>query len=511
MAAGTGDTAIAANGSCENSCGGYGGNGCYCDSACETYGDCCADACSYCGSGCKLSGAVCAYGSSDCNPYVAGVASSANAIHTRGDIVGFHMGSHPDVTMSDHWQGVQRLPVISGTGLDGRYLIVSSDHDDYSRYGVVQMASRSSGAARLRSNRLRYGDDTWDVAPASNDVVGHTRIISSIRKHAGGIQTIGRYLLIPCEDNSNATMARVYFYDMASPLSPTYLWGYDLVHQDAGGAAIAKLSDGRFLMAVARYDANEIDFYLSGNASITSPAWSHLDTWYESEIQCAPGMDCNWGAYQAINFVTDASGELYLIGNHRNGVAGSDWVDTFHVEVWQTGSSVITKVAKRNLYCSSGYPRQCNLDAAGGVYVDASHELIFYATEHDNDGPSGTVKMVEFRQERPVESCSSLSDAWIDFFEDTSFGGRSLMLDYSDRSKRRTYNWNGLDDFNDRASSARWCLPAGERLRVYRHDSYGGGYYDFNGNGSVQSDSNLHNNEFSDGKGVGDNISSAQW
>ena len=507
----TDDVTTEANGSCASSCGGYGGNGCYCDAACETYGDCCPDACSQCGYDCALSGAVCAYGSSDCNPYVPDVIASANTIHRHGDIMGYHMGSYPDVSSSDHWQGIQRLPVIAGTGLDGRYLVVSSDHADFSRYAVVKMASRSTGGARLRSNRLSYGTNTWDVTPPSSDVVAYTGTISSLRRHASGIQTIGRYLLVPAEDNDDVYNAQAFFYDMANPLAPVHVWGYTLIHPDAGGGAIAKLDDGHYLMAIARYDADVLDFYLSSNPSITAPGWSLLDTWYKSEIQCAPGMDCSWGSYQAINLVTDATGTLYLVASHRTILGSNDWVDTFRLDISGNGTSTVTKVAKRNLVCSAGYPRQCDLLAAGGTYVDDNHQLMYYATEHDNDGPGGTVKMVEFRQERPTTSCTSLNNSWVDFFEHSSFDGRSLMLDYLDRGKRRTYNWNDLDNFNDRASSVRWCLPTGQRMRVYRHDSYGGGYYDLTGNGAVRSDSTLHDNDFSDGKDVGDNISSATW
>ena len=38
-----------------------------------------------------------------------------------------------------------------------------------------------------------------------------------------------------------------------------------------------------------------------------------------------------------------------------------------------------------------------NLAAASTFYVSPSGELIFYATEHDNDGPDETVKVGEWR------------------------------------------------------------------------------------------------------------------
>lgn len=50
ISATTTQQAEAANGSCQYSCGEYGGNGCWCDDYCATAGDCCADFTSSCGS-----------------------------------------------------------------------------------------------------------------------------------------------------------------------------------------------------------------------------------------------------------------------------------------------------------------------------------------------------------------------------------------------------------------------------------------------------------------------------
>src|SRR4030095_13763377 len=46
---------------------------------------------------------------------------------------------------------------------------------------------------------------------------------------------------------------------------------------------------------------------------------------------------------------------------------------------------------------SSGGEQLASLAAASTFYVSPLGELIFYATEHDNDGPGGTVKVGEWR------------------------------------------------------------------------------------------------------------------
>jgi len=36
-------------GGCSGNCGGQSPDGCYCDSGCVNFGDCCSDACAQCG------------------------------------------------------------------------------------------------------------------------------------------------------------------------------------------------------------------------------------------------------------------------------------------------------------------------------------------------------------------------------------------------------------------------------------------------------------------------------
>ena len=51
----------------------------------------------------------CPWGSADCNRCVADVVDSMNRLRSHGDILGFHMNGAEDVTVSHHWQGIQRL------------------------------------------------------------------------------------------------------------------------------------------------------------------------------------------------------------------------------------------------------------------------------------------------------------------------------------------------------------------------------------------------------------------
>ena len=96
--------------------------------------------------------APCPWGSPDCNVCVADVVGAISQLRTHGDAMGFHMNGAPDVTLFDHWEGVQRL-----MGDEGRHLVVSralSEESQDVSFAIVRMASRDDDGLRFRSNRL---------------------------------------------------------------------------------------------------------------------------------------------------------------------------------------------------------------------------------------------------------------------------------------------------------------------------------------------------------------------
>ena len=500
-------------GSCIGSCGLKSGS-CWCDNLCHKYGDCCTDICEACSvSGCELKGAVCEYGDLYCNPYVRNVAASVFNLRSHGDLMGFNMGDYPDVNQnffySEHWQGTQRLM----TG-DGRYLAVSANHKDWSRFAIVHLGTRSTGSDRWRSNRLVKGVSSWNVGPSSWDVVVKEFRVSSVLNHAGGLHVIGNYIAVPLEEkDGSSNYGMVVLYDISIPENPRFRWAFSLPTIHAGAVAISKLNDGRFLMVTAREDSEILDIFLSSANSLTAPSWTHLATWRKSEWQGDGGIDTNWGAYQAIALVTEHDGDLYLIGTHNTGdlVSEKDWIDAYRLILKEDSTVKLSKVAKRHLFCGTPGKKQCNLDAGAGVYVTSDHRLYLYATEHDNDGPGDSVKMMEFRPDPHRSTCTNMYDSFVELYEHSNFSGRSAMLDYRDRSLRDIDNFRRLEDLTDKISSVRWCLPIGHSFILYRHDHQRGGFFVLRGNGTVQTDSTLHNDKFSDGSRVGDEASSGRW
>ncbi len=278
------------------------------------------------------------------------------------------------------------------------------------------------------------------------------------------------------------------------------------------------------------------------DTDLRTTTFEHFDTWNEGEIQtelCTTrpcscpsvilGTDCEFGNYQNLNFVNQCDGTLFLVATHNNLAVGlgDDFVDLFRVENGAGNAVRITKVAKKHVFCSYNGPNHCNLDAAGGVYVDPAGQLYLYGTEHDNDGPSvdggavvpapggGSTRIacvpgpecsVKFEEFRPIphNTCSRIQDAWVELYDDDDFSDRSLMIDFVDRNLEDYSNYDRTEGFEDKTSSVRWCLPPGAFYRLYKDkEPCSGDTRDLVGTGSLESRSDFFNDEPSCSKWMG--------
>ncbi len=431
----------------------------------------------------------CAWGAEDCNRCVPNVASAVHGLRDHGDVLGFFPLGDP-VSLSNHWQGIQRLALG-----DARSLVISQSGLTKA-FSVVEMGSRDAGGARFRSNRLAPNQSYPATPPPSSDrTIADVWLPSSLSyTHQGGLQAVGRFLAVPLEQSTTGANARVVFYDVGNPAQPVLLATSQAgMTQEAGTASLAKLADGRFLLIIGRADANNLEFYLSSatDLRLDGNTFQLVDTWNESELHSTFG-DTEFANYQNLNLVSQCDGALFLVGTHLDSTTGQDWVDAHRVTA-EGDNIVITKVAKQHLYCGypspgydSGTNRHCNLDAAGGVYVDPSGQLLVYGTEHDNDGPYGSVKMMEFRPVFPNPGCTSdIQQAFVELYDDSDFSDRGLMIDYPDAGKENYASFNNTEGFNDKASAIRYCIPPGWRFRLYEHSSYGGSYKQFGGQGAT--------------------------
>jgi len=421
----------------------------------------------------------CRWGASDCSAPARGLVAQFRGLRSHGDLLGYRMGGAPDVDVSHHWQGVQRLATRQG-----RYLAISRSGANVS-FVIVRMASRDGSGERYRSNRI--GSPSVRTAPAAGDRVVTVVPSDPAFNHSGGMQSVGEFLAVGLEEGARS---RVAFWNVSDPLRPRRVGTLEHTTgvKGAGTVSLAKLRGGRYLLIVGGANANNLDFYLSrAGTSLANPTFDFTATWNESQLV---GGDSEFGNYQSLNLVAGSDGGLYLVGTHRNGAltTGQDFADLFALER-APGSPRIRKLAARHLFCGVPGGQQCNLDAAGGAYVTPSGGLLLYGTEHDNDGPGGSVKAEEFRPAPHRASCSNVNDAWVELYDDTGYADRSVMIDYRDRGLRNYTNYDLVEGFEDKASAARWCLPRGWRYRLFE-DKGGcrGTIVDLTGTGRPASD-----------------------
>lgn len=446
----------------------------------------------------------CAPGSLNCNLCVPDVPARFNELRDHGEVLGFNPGTfdfNVAYPSSNHWEGIQRLTVDYG-----RYFVLSK-RDDRAGGNVghlVFMGTRNGDGLRFRSNRLSTSiAQPEDTAPSGDDRAVAALPVLDGFKHGGGMQAVGNIVALPMEEGPG--LGRIALYDYNFTLTPSPFAFVNGNSNTAGTASISRLSNGRYVLLLGQVDASVLEVFFSTETNLRSATnqWVRVDQWFDWELGSG-----EWGPFQNLNLVTDCNdSQLYLVatrlGGLRWGAVSDDYAHLYRVNI--DAHMRIEHVASKHLYCSNDGARQCNLDAAGGVFVDADRNLLLYATEHADDGPGGSVKMVEFRSIWADARCGGdLAHAWVDFYDDSNFGDRGFIYDYVDRNLKNWASFHTIDAFNDKASAVRWCIPPGWRVRLYSDSNYGGSSKDLIGDGTMH-EVNLNDWSF------GDTVSSARW
>ncbi|HXU33400.1 MAG TPA: hypothetical protein VN851_22760 [Thermoanaerobaculia bacterium] len=213
-----------------------------------------------------------------------------------------------------------------------------------------------------------------------------------------------------------------------------------------------------------------------------------------------------------------------MAGARGNPVFGDhDRIDLFHVDRQTTDCAPGDDIQLTMLVhgkrispfpSTGGSDKLANTAAATGFHITPSGELIFYATEHDNDGPDGTVKAGEWRHRDMVREGSPtllptakidglfevdegrttsltgtaqapITKAWIQLYEGTDFHSLYPTVDFDD------FDRDDFDDFSrlefllipqpspnppfivnhaDAARSWKWFAPAGCSIFAIDHE-----------------------------------------
>lgn len=417
---------------------------------------------------------------------------------------------------------------------------------------VFRMDSRDKHGERIRSNRLRKGShvnatppEAMDEAsiffsfvggtPGDPDPANRPGLVfrdgpndwpPRVYQHPGGMQLVGHMLAVALETPRQLPLGLcslpeaegfcaedptlIMFLDVTDPEAPAFRSQYVPVHADgsplskAGVVAVTPLEDDRYLMAVTGGDGETLFFYKSsvGPLSNENLTWQYMGQ--------TSGPEVNDGdAHQTLQFLREGSieGALYLAGSRGDPVFGDrDRIDLYQVNcntpLCNVGDSVSLAVRYKGQrltpHPNTGGNRLVNLAAAGGFHVSPTGELLFYATEHDNDGPDGTVKAGEWRHREMSRDGSpnrlptatvngpyqvnegssvvlsgsaapAVERAWIQLFHERDFASFTTVVDYDD------FHLDDFDDFflleylpgvppftqNDKAKSWKWYAPPG--------------------------------------------------
>jgi len=481
--------------------------------------------------------------------FVPDVLGQFTALTQRADAMGFELNG-PDPSQCDHMQAIVRVDAADGTP----YFLVSRSTQDegtnpfceggstHSNIYIVRMGSRDKTGERLRSNRLMRGVETTYTPPDPADKVVDTILLDGSTQwphydHPGAMQLVGNVVAIALEaGQSGESPTRILFFDVSDPEHPGLLDNsFNPMLEKAGVVGITPCATGReglnvpcatghFLMLVSWGDNDEIRFFESNVGDLASPDldWAELYTWHKNEL-----VGGTWPAkHQTLHFIREgnAGGRLFLAGARPvgtiEGLWGDDYIDLYEVG-FDGNRVVLTHRSTRHMISHPGGEglysdgdvlwgdRLASFAAASGFHVTPTGELLFYATEHDNDGPQGTngrgsVKMGEwrnidmFRPDSPALAPTITAPAsididegsiatvtatvggpiarpWIELFESSGSQGRYVVIDQLDQAKDNFDDFRQLDRavfldllnrFNNRAASWRWFAPVSCTIRA---------------------------------------------
>ena len=420
---------------------------------------------------------------------------------------------------------------------------------------IVRMGSRDADGERLRSNRIvRWIAETADSPPDPADGIVKTIAFDGTGGwpafgHPGGMQVVGDVLAVALEHPYGAEdiaddVNRVLFIDIRDPENPLPLTSHPIrtaTDFTVGAVAVAAMPDGRYLMIATGKDGHLVRVFESDQTDLLDCGltWQEKASWQPGlepvdppcweipPIAGYPGVSWGWPgggwddyAHQSLTFVREGgpSGQLYLVGARNSNAApllGDDMLDIYTVH-WDGSSFGLGCAGQKHLYAHPSadgalffHDKIADFAAGSGLHVSPTGEIVFYATEHDNDGPAGSIKAGEWRtrdmvlpgsptldpsiksggpyvvaegsaQALAAEAALPATKAWVELWTDPDWSDdRYLVIDYLDRWKDNFDDFEELDDaafnpfadgFGDQASSARWFSPAGCSIHLNRHD-----------------------------------------
>ncbi len=249
------------------------------------------------------------------------------------------------------------------------------------------------------------------------------------------------------------------------------------------------------------------------------------------------------GAHQSSTFIRQASDlepspadPLYMIAARHDGpfgdpLQGDDLADLYRVTYNNSFGIKLTYL--QTFHPTLNYDkggRLGNFAAASSAYVSPSGELMMYTIPHDDeDGfDPDNIRIGEMRHRYVVRPDSPLllpgadpggpytaqeggsvslngvatvkkDRPWVELFDDDHFGDRSIVVDFDDRLRYELNDFDDLDAFGDKTSSARWRLPKGMSVVLHADNTFGGSTVTLIGTGETEEVANFDSSPVRDG------------
>jgi hypothetical protein len=285
----------------------------------------------------------------------------------------------------NHFQGIARGSEWLGLG---QYILVSGNNPH---------ADPGFGPqAHLFIVKMNAQPATGLFSTAYAQTYNRNNVIQSVKNltadfpgsiHPGGIQICGKYLVIAMDGKDNATKGKIVIYettkDQAGNLVLTKnATEIEMPTSTAIAAGITRLADGRYLIACA-----------NGNVLFFCSRGGIIDSGFDF-VGSAPGGG------QAINFINDTDGSIYLVGTYNDdpktpyakwpvNYRGTDFAVLYKVEIPNTiqpvsnepsGGFKLIQIGQLKAFYQ---PKEnYNFSAAAGIYVSNQNSLVAYSSSH---------------------------------------------------------------------------------------------------------------------------------
>ena len=280
----------------------------------------------------------------------------------------------------NHFQGMARGPEHLGLG---NYVFVTGNnwHEDpgfgpQAHLFIIKMGQQKAGPFTTQPGRTNY------IKTVRNMTADFPNLI-----HPGGAQMCGKYFTTALQIPD--PVEKIVFYQFKvdasdnlqiDPIKETY------IQASAMASALTRLANGHFLAAGS---SSKLSFFYSRSCIL------------EDGFDLVGAIDAK--GYQAINFINDADGSLYLVGTynddpqapyyyktivHTENHRGTDIADLYKIGIpaniskitdpSSSGGWTLTKIQSKRFPQLGGY----NFAAATGVYVANQENLYMYSSPH---------------------------------------------------------------------------------------------------------------------------------